>query len=238
LGLAQGFLHFYKTGMGRVLKGKGGRPRKQAVEGERYNVTARLPGDLRERFERAADEAGRSLSQQAEWLLTRALDGTEVESALGGGWTATVLRSVGDAARLLEEQTGRSWEDDYWTALAVRAATERIMAAASPNRPDGSQEEFFLSRERSDARREVERLSAAQARAAAEASPQLEALTRQLEEARRRLDRGPSGTADALADAVRAGEAVGAALSLAFERRRHDELLTREDPIPDGPLDD
>ena len=218
---------------------KGGRPRKIPAAGERYAVTARLPTELRARFEKAADEAGRSLSQEAEFRLTRSFAEREaLQELLGGESTASVLALVAEAVSLIERQTGCAWRSDHWTGVAVRAAAARIMAAASPPEPDGSQEMFLRARAVADARHAVEALRARLATLGhATEDGAGEALRSRLVVARKNLERAEREPQDAesrFEHAWAAGHAAAEPLAMTLERRRADEVLTREEQLPDG----
>lgn len=94
----------------------------EAASGGRRKVwmlSIRTTADLKGRLETAAEDAGRSVTQEVESRLTRTLDQEEV---VGGAVTAAFLNLLGARIRDLEVRTGKSWHSDRFTWGAVRDA--------------------------------------------------------------------------------------------------------------------
>lgn len=113
-------------------KSSRGRPRKEPVPGERHPVTVRLGARSKGDLEVAADQTGRSLSQEIEFRLELSF---RDDQTLGGGETAMLLRTLAAVIWNIEERTGASWRKDYPTAMAVSAALATAIRAMSP-KPD------------------------------------------------------------------------------------------------------
>ena len=57
------------------------------------------------------------------------------EEALGGRQFRALFGLFGNAAALIEQQTGKAYFEDYYTYVAVRAAWQRLIAGFGPSLP-------------------------------------------------------------------------------------------------------
>jgi len=117
-------------------KSKMGRPPRH--EGERlsksrtFRVRPHLDGSL----QKAAAEAGRSVSEEIEHRLDqsfqRAHEADLIADALRaahGGRTGDLLSAIATVVWLIERRTGKKWNEDRDTAFDVREAVEAVAEA-------------------------------------------------------------------------------------------------------------
>ncbi len=115
-----------------TTKRKRGRPRKPDSEKRRNNVTFRMRDSVKKRLQESAANAGRSLSEENEYHLERAL---LEEETFGGRQFHALFGLLGNAAVLIEQQTGKAYFEDYYTYVAVRAAWQRLIDDFGPSPP-------------------------------------------------------------------------------------------------------
>lgn len=78
---------------------KGGRPKKAAVEGSLVQLGLRIPAELKNKLDHAADQAGRAQSHEAARRLQASFE-----------WQPII-----DLIAAIEAGTGASWKDDGQT---------------------------------------------------------------------------------------------------------------------------
>ena len=111
---------------------KRGRPALPAAERKLSSMGFRPTPALRADLERAAEDNGRSVSQEIQSRLERSfLD----EGALGGPELYELFRILAGTAKLVEARTQKRWFDDWKTALAVQTAWKRLTIAFMPKVP-------------------------------------------------------------------------------------------------------
>ena len=110
----------------------GPRPRGP-FEDKRKTLTTRITDRTRKRLDKAAQATGRSLSQEIEFRLEQSFEGDE---ALGGRQLRALFGLLGNAAVLIEEQTGKPYFKDWSTWVAVQAAWRHLISAFRPNWPE------------------------------------------------------------------------------------------------------
>jgi hypothetical protein len=110
------------------------RPRKEGT------LTMRLTTATRQKLERRAMDAGRSVSEISERLIEEALAGhATAESLLGGVAAAPVIRDFIRVARHVEETIGRP-DEDGTARDALREAWRLIVQQCLPNTPASPRE--------------------------------------------------------------------------------------------------
>ena len=111
---------------------KRGRPPLPPKQRKRNNVTIRLRDDLKSSLQEAGVDQGRSLSEEIEARLEASLLG---EAAFGGRELQTLFRLLGTVAEVIQEQSGKKWNEDWETSIAVRTAWNRLIADVMPPVP-------------------------------------------------------------------------------------------------------
>ena len=159
-------------------------------EGKRVPLNMRTTREGRERLEKAAANSGRSLAQEVEYQLERALGGDEREQAalsLLGFDPKSYLawRCLGISISTIERQTGKSWREDWDTGQQIQAAFEAVVVAYGPKRPT---ENLLtpIGRARNEARKMKNAIAGIEAvfSAVKAQMPGLKAVQRLLDEAR------------------------------------------------------
>jgi hypothetical protein len=102
-------------------------------KGKRMPLNMRTTPETRKRLERAAADSGRSLVQEVEARLEQSV---MEDDALGGRQLRALFGMLGNAAVLIEEQTGEPYFEDWRTWVAVQAAWRRLIAAFGPKWPE------------------------------------------------------------------------------------------------------
>lgn len=93
------------------VKGKGGRPRKKPDEGKRSKYACRMTDALRARVGAAAEEAGRSLSEEIEYRLEASFHVADMRQAIREEIEAALPRPavpLFDALKLLDAQRNKA----------------------------------------------------------------------------------------------------------------------------------
>lgn len=112
------------------VKRRPGRPPLEDGETKRAPLSLRTTPKLKGRLKNRSDEAGRSLTQEAEFCIEAWLTHEEV---FGGQRMAALLRLMASTAILLEGDIGcGSMMTDYWTYSAVEQAWNGIIASHRP----------------------------------------------------------------------------------------------------------
>jgi hypothetical protein len=105
-------------------KSKAGRPPKYEGERLRRVRTFRVRGSLDANLIKYADHSGRTVSEEIEYLLERAID----ENGVRGTDTGKVIRMI-QLAMQNESADGTEWSSDPIKAETVRTAVNIIIAA-------------------------------------------------------------------------------------------------------------
>ncbi len=120
-----------KASAGR--KGKRGRPPLPPGEGKRASFNTRLRMALKKRLEEEAVQNGRSLSEQIEFRLERALhDEDAFYRQFGGKLRYRQMQLVAILIDAVEEKMGASWQSDHDTAVQVRHAVDTFLKMLAP----------------------------------------------------------------------------------------------------------
>ena len=110
--------------MEQEQKRKPGRPSK----GKRGNFTFRVTAGLRDQLTARAAASGLSVSEEIEGILEKWFNGTGVVAdMLGGPHTARLMMTLAIAIQMIEVGTGKHWDRDEDTYLAVMAAMRGVL---------------------------------------------------------------------------------------------------------------
>ena len=96
-------------------------------------LNMRTTRELREKLEKNAANSGRSLAQEVEYRLEQSF---RDEEALGGRQLHALFGLLGNAAALIEEQTGKSCFEHFSIWLAVQGAWQHLIVGFGPKLPD------------------------------------------------------------------------------------------------------
>ncbi len=110
-------------------KPKMGRPPLAPGKRRGASMGFRPTPEVREKIEEAAKAKGRSMSQEVEHRLEQSFEG---EKALGGRQFRAMFSLFGNAAVLIEQQTGKSCFEDWNTWVAVQEAWKRLGVTFGP----------------------------------------------------------------------------------------------------------
>lgn len=121
----------------RVDKNKGGRP-LHGSEPKRAPLSLRTSPELRDKVEKAAERATRSLAQEVEFRLEMSF---RSDSLLGGEHNHRLIKMLNGVIQTVEGRTGKSWREDAPTFYGVKAAVERVMKANVPPRKQEAEED-------------------------------------------------------------------------------------------------
>lgn len=110
---------------------RSGRP-KEGDKPKLAPLNMRTSPDLRAKIEAAADENGRSLTQEVE---RRLITSFIFDDSRGGPHIGAFANMVCSAIQMIELRTGRRWMDDFDTFTRVRAATEQLLRWNNPEAP-------------------------------------------------------------------------------------------------------
>lgn len=108
------------------------------VEGKRFSIGFRTTKTAKERIEAEAKANGRSVAQEIEYRIDagyRILDANEavekansvVDALLGDQKTAEMIRSFSSVVGAIMAYTGKHWDSDVYTRLAVQAGLEEAL---------------------------------------------------------------------------------------------------------------
>lgn len=115
-----------------------GRPPLKPGTPKRSSFNTRLRSKLKERLEAEAQEAGRSLSEEIEFRLEQSF---RDEDTFGGAPMASLFRLLAAAAQIIENDTGKSRDDDWDTYMITNEAWRALISASSPPVPDEIRDE-------------------------------------------------------------------------------------------------
>jgi hypothetical protein len=105
-------------------KRKPGRPSK----GKRGNFTFRVTDKLRNELIARAEASGLSVSEEIERMLDQSINGAGiVAEVLGGPHNSALLLTIASAIKTVENSTGKRWNEDHDTNLAIRSAVSGVM---------------------------------------------------------------------------------------------------------------
>lgn len=114
-------------------RGKPGAPPRGPKVDKRATFTTRITERNRARIEQAATRNSRSISQEVEMLIERALESIDFEERLfGPSRQRDLFRMMAAAAALIESRTGVSWTNDWETSVAVEQAWQDLFKASRP----------------------------------------------------------------------------------------------------------
>jgi hypothetical protein len=98
-----------------------------AGDGKRYPVNVRVTFELRRDLERAADETGRSLTQELESRLETSLAKREHLEAIWGWDLTPIFQAVAQALWRIEMLTEKRWWEDEQTCELFKRTTAVII---------------------------------------------------------------------------------------------------------------
>ena len=102
-------------------------------EGKRAPLNMRTTQEIRARLEKAAADSGRSLVQEVETRLERSFLVEDHLAVLSGDpKTATFVREMLEAKRVIEAYQEKSAWDDFECHEAMKAALNRLLAQQAP----------------------------------------------------------------------------------------------------------
>ncbi len=104
----------------------------ERVRSDTIQLKARMKEPLRAKLEEAAEARGVSLNAEMVHRLERSFEGDET---LGGRQFRALFGLLGNAAVLIQEQTGKPYFEDWSTWVAVEAAWRRLISDFGPNWP-------------------------------------------------------------------------------------------------------
>lgn len=107
---------------------KRGRPSIPVEERKNRNLTFRARGDLRDRLAKRAAENDRSISEEIELQLIRALDREEYQSEVLGPRLREVVTLMPAAVAMVQRHTGKTIDGDRWTAAIAAMFLMRMLA--------------------------------------------------------------------------------------------------------------
>ena len=104
--------------------------RKQSAT---VQLKLRMKEPLRARLEKTAKTRGVSLNSEAVDRIDRSYEHESgILWSIGGLEYFPLLAMLGNAVKLVEEQTGRKWQQDFETRAQVKQAIATIFDAISP----------------------------------------------------------------------------------------------------------
>jgi hypothetical protein len=116
-----------------------GRPALPAGAAKRASFNTRLRQSIKERLEREAAKAGRSLSEEIERRLEASLEREDIRTRFYGGPELDALyKQIASAAEFIELKRGKSWIKDYEAFIAFNAALKSILRQLERLRPPAS----------------------------------------------------------------------------------------------------
>ena len=122
---------------GKTRKGArpGARPRGPYEE-KRSTLTTRITEGTRKKLEDSAHDAGRSLSQEIELRLDRSYaQEEELYARFGGKGQYRWLLLLAATLQMIEEVTGKKWDQDHQTNDEARDAIKVFVERFSPKHP-------------------------------------------------------------------------------------------------------
>lgn len=122
--------------MSKPSKRGRGRPRKPAKPGIRNMIGFRVPAELKIRLEKAAEESGRSISQEAEIRLEKTFDSDDaIVETFGGKKSFAIMRLFASAKLHIEEMMDASWETDWDCNQRIKMIWKNLVQEALPQVP-------------------------------------------------------------------------------------------------------
>lgn len=115
-----------------VRRKPGPAPRGE-FEHKRKTLTTRITEETRTNLEKAAEESGRSLSQEIEFRLEQSFQKQfAVDAAFGSKLRYRQMQILGMAINLIEEQMGGTWQRDEDTFQQVRDGVITFLETLGP----------------------------------------------------------------------------------------------------------
>ena len=113
-------------GQGKVGK-RVGRPAKNPALGKRINAMFRLNEATRDRLMAAAEQSGRSMSEEIERRIDRSFEDIDLMLAyFGKPETLKLAHAIAMLARTVEARTGLDWTKDAQTKADLSGAISRF----------------------------------------------------------------------------------------------------------------
>ncbi len=141
----------------KQARGKRGRPPLPPGEGKLFPLNMRTTKEIRDRLAAAAQESGRSRSQEVEYRLSRSFQDEEARyQTFEDKATFRLMKLLAAAKGLAESRTGKSMDGDVETFRAVKVAINSILDWFEPE-PSGDLANKLASGDRSLASMEVAR---------------------------------------------------------------------------------
>jgi hypothetical protein len=167
--------------MKQARSGRGGRPQRKPKPGERVPLGLRVTPQMKVRLDKAAEQSGRSQSQEAEFRLQQSFSNEDAVTAALGGPELRPIATIMAAtfAHSGQNHAPRDWAAADWIRdqACYREAALATMEALLLSMPDPSPKEInyaiqalftrILSRRVSDAINQTEEESEEQAEARA-----------------------------------------------------------------------
>jgi hypothetical protein len=104
-----------------------GRPRKAEADKKASAFTTRITAETRRALEASARKHRRSLSQEAEAGLRDYL-----KKPAGEAHNRAIAAIIFGLAERIEQQTGKSWQTDVFTSMALRYAVDAVLVHVAP----------------------------------------------------------------------------------------------------------
>ena len=111
-------------------KPRRGRPPLPPEEGRRWTLNTRTTLELRTRLEAAAKASGRSLSHEIEIRLQESVMKDDFFKNTGG---YDLVRYLALGIEMVERQTGKSWNEDSATKVAVKKSLVTLFDDYGPS---------------------------------------------------------------------------------------------------------
>jgi hypothetical protein len=116
----------------RRAPGAGRKPQGD-FSGKTATLTTRITPDLRKGLEREAKRNGRSLSQEIEALLRRAIQ--QPKDQQGARHNRALGFAIAQIAEGVELGTGERWRQNPWTFQALQCAVSIVLGGLAPDGP-------------------------------------------------------------------------------------------------------
>lgn len=124
-----------------------GRPPSGPYVDKRKTLSTRITSALRTRLDEAADETGRSLSQEIEFRLEQSFANDKATyEAFGGKHVYALMTLLGSAVSLIESGTGKKWRDDQGTYHQVKVTIDKLLYGLSPTSAGKRDDKMLLEK--------------------------------------------------------------------------------------------
>jgi hypothetical protein len=110
---------------------------KGEYAGKSSVFSTRIRPDLRKNLEKAANQSGRSISQEVEYRLRRSfIEDERIAEAFGDRETYRLMRMLADAVHFAEVRLKQRWLDDPETFQTAITAMSQMLRAVAPEDSD------------------------------------------------------------------------------------------------------